>query len=115
MDSPFSALAGELEVLDGVGLIRQLRIDARIAERTREQPPGRADERQPLDILTIPGLLTPQHDRSIRMAVPEDFLEGVLVQGAAVARVCRSRQGLQAAILWQKLLRSGGFGRTHDD
>src|ERR1700756_2490709 len=51
-----AVLAGELEVLDGVGLIRQLRINARVAERPRKQPPGRADERQALDVLAVAGL-----------------------------------------------------------
>src|ERR1700761_1955727 len=94
-----AVLAGELEVLDGIGLIRQLRINARVAERPRKQPPRRADEWQPLDVLAVPGLLAHQHDWRIGVAMPEDGLRGVLVQRATMAANGGSRQRVQAAIL----------------
>jgi hypothetical protein len=107
MYSALAALAGELEVLDGVGLIRHLGVDVGIAERTREQSSGRTDERQALDVLLVAGLLTDQHHRRIRMAVTEDSLRGVLVQRTATAAACGSLQGIQSTILGQVSRRPG--------
>jgi hypothetical protein len=109
----FAALAGELEVFDGVGLIRQPRIDVGVAERTRQQPSGRPDKRQPLDVLAVAGLLTHQHDRRIRMTMPENRLRGVLVERAPATAARGGCQGIQSTVLGQELLRSARLGRAH--
>lgn len=47
------ALPAELEVLDGIGLIGQSRVDAGVVESPLEQPAGRADKRKSLLVLAI--------------------------------------------------------------
>ncbi|GAA4302534.1 hypothetical protein GCM10023086_18940 [Streptomyces venetus] len=86
MDPPLARLGlRELEVLHGVGDIGLGGIDPRLLQRPVQQPPGRPDERLPLPILLIPGLLPYEHDPGIRIAGTEDGLRGIPVQGAAPA------------------------------
>lgn len=75
----------ELEVLDGIGLIGQTRIDAGILEGTGEQSTGGADERKSFLVFTIARLLTDQHERRIASTVAEYGLGGVFVQVTAAA------------------------------
>ncbi len=55
-----------------------------------EHSPGRADERMPLAILAVAGLLANEHRRGTRAAFAEDRLRRVLVEVAspAVRRLC---------------------------
>jgi hypothetical protein len=54
----------ELEVLDGIGEVDALAIDARISHGPIEQPAGRSHERPAQPVLLMPGLLTDESDRS---------------------------------------------------
>jgi hypothetical protein len=85
----FTTLAGELEVLDNVGLVRLLGVDARIGKRAGKQPPRRTDKRQALYILAISGLFAHQHHWGVGMTVPEDGLRRILVQRTTTTVACR--------------------------
>ena len=86
VDPPLArALLGELEVLDRVGDVGLLAVDARVAQRAVEQDPGGPDERQAAPVFLVTGLLADEHQPGRRRTSPEDGLRRVDVQRAAAA------------------------------
>src|SRR4029078_577446 len=83
----------ELEVLDDFRAVKRGAVDADLVERLVEEPPGRPDERQALDILAIAGLLADQHDRSVIGARAEHGLRRWLPErtGSAAPRGAAER------------------------
>jgi hypothetical protein len=79
------APALELEVLDDVGHVRQVAVDAGLGEGLVEHAPGRADERAPGPVLTVARLLADQHHLGVGGAGAEHRLGGVAVQVAGRA------------------------------
>jgi hypothetical protein len=76
---PAPATLGPLEVLDGVGQVDVRAVDAGLPQRPVQDPPGRADERTSLLVLLIAGLLTDEHHRRVRPALPEHGRRRALV------------------------------------
>jgi hypothetical protein len=68
------------EVLDGVGHVGGLGVDAGALQPLVENPPGRADEGVPGHILAVSGLLAHQHDRRPPGAFAHHGLGGTLIQ-----------------------------------
>ncbi|EQD86887.1 hypothetical protein N599_07455 [Saccharopolyspora erythraea D] len=84
-------------MLDGVGQVGVVALDARLREREVEQPARRADERLALDVLAVPGLLADEQHPGSRGPGPEDRLSGRLVEVAAPAVPRRVAQRAQTA------------------
>ena len=99
VDASFAALAGELEVLDRVGLIDQRRVDAGVLEGAGEQATGRADERLAGAVLLVAGLLAHQHDRRSGVPIAEHRLGGVFEKRTAVACFGRIAQRVEVPLL----------------
>ncbi|OBH78330.1 hypothetical protein A5682_21205 [Mycobacterium mantenii] len=78
VDASLAALAGELEVLDRVGLIDDVRIDAGVLQGAGQQSPRRPDERLAGAVLLVTGLLAHQHQRRAGMPAAEDRLGRIL-------------------------------------
>jgi hypothetical protein len=74
-----------LEVLDRVGDIDVLALDARRLERAVEEPPRRADKGQPFLVLLFAGLLAHQHHAGMRVARAEHGLRRVRPERAILA------------------------------
>ena len=74
-----------LEVLDRVGDVEVLAVDARRLERAVEEASGRPDEGQPLLVLLVARLLADQHHPRVRVAGAEHRLRGVRPQRAVLA------------------------------
>jgi hypothetical protein len=72
-------------VLDHVGHIGQLAVDAGLGEGLVEHAPGRADERASLPVLAVARLLADQHHLGGGGALAEHGLGGVAVQVAGCA------------------------------
>src|SRR2546422_151936 len=66
VDAPLATASGEREVLDGIGDVRRLAVDADFFECSIEDLAGRADERLALSVLDVAGLLADEHDPSVR-------------------------------------------------
>ncbi|MGI9030383.1 MAG: hypothetical protein ACR2HP_10430, partial [Ilumatobacteraceae bacterium] len=81
VDAPFAAQL-ELEVLDGVGRVHVLALDAGVTQATPQHPAGRSDERVALVVLLITRLLADQHQSGLAGAFAEHGAGGVLVQRA---------------------------------
>src|SRR5690606_41292812 len=84
VDPPFAARL-ELEVLDRVGEVDPVPVDARLLDRPGEHPPGRPDERGALPVLLITGLFADEHERCIGRPGAEYGLGSVAVEGAPLA------------------------------
>src|SRR5688572_27072733 len=82
-----AALAARLplEVLDRVGDVQVLALDARGLQRPVEQASGRPDERQALAVLLVARLLADQHDPGVGVAGAEHSLRRVGPERAIVA------------------------------
>jgi hypothetical protein len=67
-----AALAAQLpfEMLDGIGDVEMLAVDAGSLERLIEQPSGGTDERQSLLVFLVAGLLADEHHARVRVAAP---------------------------------------------
>src|SRR5580704_1112466 len=92
---PALATRGPLEVLDRVAQVDLRAVDAGLAQRPVQDPPGGPDERTSLLVLLIAGLLTDEHHRpGGRPALPEHGRRRALVQVAARARGRAVRQFL---------------------
>src|SRR5690606_37454934 len=100
-------LGGELEVLDRVGHIDGSAIDARLLERSVQDPPGGADERRAFEVLLVPRLFTDEQEAGVRRALAEHRLRGVAVQAASSATGGGTAQ-LGQSVLSGKV--SGGAG-----
>src|SRR5918995_3380391 len=79
------APALELEVLDHVGHVRQLAVDAGLGEGLVEDAPGRAHEGPAGPVLAVARLLADQHHLGAGGALAEHGLGGVAVQVAGRA------------------------------
>jgi hypothetical protein len=90
-----AAAALELEVLDDVGHIRQLAVDAGLLQGLVEHAPGGADERAPLPVLAVARLLPDQHHLGPGGALAEHGLGGVAVQVAGRAPGRRRPEGAE--------------------
>ena len=96
---PSAAPPSELEMLHGVGLVRQPWIDVGLVECSSEQSSRRTDERQTRAVLLVPRLFAHQHDRGPGLSMTEDRLGGVLKKRAAPATVGRRSQRFEPTIL----------------
>src|SRR3954465_2191764 len=81
VDAPLAA-CDPLEVLDDVGQIDLLPVDARVCERLVEELPGRADERPAELVLLVAGLLADEHRLGVLGALAEHDLRPRLVEVA---------------------------------
>src|SRR5215468_2941577 len=79
VDSTFT-LAPEPEVLDDIGQVGVVAVDARTPQGAVQQPPRGSDERLALDVLPVSGLLAHQHQSRAAATLPEDRLGGLGVQ-----------------------------------
>ena len=93
MDAALAARL-ELEVLDGVGDVSRLAIDAGVAEGAVEQLAGGTDERAAGKILLIAGLLADEHQRRIERPLAEHGLCRRAVERTARARLGFGEQRL---------------------
>lgn len=91
-------LPGELEMFDGIGLKRQLTVDAGLVERVHERSSCRADEGQPFAVLPISRLFVHHHDRCMTLSMAENRLCGLFIQGAAPTPACRDLKRTEAEI-----------------
>src|SRR5690606_47525 len=82
---PHLAAALELEVLDRVGHVQPLAVDAELRERAVEQAARGADERAPGEVLGVARLLADHEDAGPRRTLAEDGLRRGLPQRAALA------------------------------
>ena len=82
-----AALAAQLpfEMLDGIGDVEMLAVDAGGLERLIEQPPRRTHERQSLLIFLVARLLADEHHARVRVAGAEYRLRGVRPERAILA------------------------------
>src|SRR5262249_46832800 len=80
------------EVLDGVGDVDVVPVDAGGVEGPVEHAPGRADERPPGQVLTVARLFPDEHQRGRYPALAEHGLGRVAIQvaGRASARLLLS-------------------------
>jgi len=98
-----------LEVLDDVGDVRQLPVDARLLERLVEQPAGGPDERFARQVFLVAGLLADEDDLGLWRALAEDRLRRVFVEVAPGAGRGRFSERFQRRVLGlEELLRHGG-------
>ncbi len=74
------AAAAVLEVLDRIGHIHLGTVDSGLRKRTVKQCAGGPHEWSALTILAVAGLLTYEHHRCSRRALPEDGLSRVAPQ-----------------------------------
>src|SRR5687768_13558674 len=81
-----------LEVLDGVGHVGEPPVDLRVREALVEEPSGGADERPPLLILAVAGLLAHEQNARLRGAFAEDGLSARLPERAGAAVRCGAPQ-----------------------
>lgn len=88
----------ELEMLDGIGLVRERGVDLGVLKRLRQQSARRSDEGKSLLVLIIARLFADEHQRRIGFAVAEDGLRSVFEQGAAAAVNRRASQRAQPPI-----------------
>jgi hypothetical protein len=90
VDSALPSARPPLEVLDGVREVDTLPVDARARQGVVEHTPGWADERAPLDVLAIAGLLADEQNPRVRRALAENGLRRILPEsaGTAVGRIC---------------------------
>jgi uncharacterized protein YecE (DUF72 family) len=72
-------------VLHRVRDVDRLAVDARVVQRAVEQPPRRADERSPCEVLAVARLLADEHDVGVPVALAEHRLRAELVQVAGRA------------------------------
>jgi hypothetical protein len=82
---PALAAAHPLEVLDHVGHVHLVTVEAGLGHRPVEQRPGRADERAPGQVLAVPGLFAGHHDPGPARAFAEHGLRPGLPQWACLA------------------------------
>src|SRR3546814_16099365 len=80
-----------LEMLDGVGDVAPLPIEARRLQRLVENATGWADERRTGEILVVARLFADQHDARASCAFAQHGLRRRRVQIAAQATVGRTR------------------------
>jgi hypothetical protein len=107
---PSLAARAPLKVLDRVGQVDRVSVDPRLGQGAIEHCPGRADERLPLTVLAIARLLADQDQLSLRRALPEDGLCGVLPKRASAAAGGRAAQRRQGVRLGQKVRRRSFHG-----
>ena len=83
-----AAFAGglPLKVLDGVGHVDRLAIDARLDQCLVEQASGGSDKRMALEVLFIAGLLADHHYAGVSRAFTKNGLRPELVQVTSPAR-----------------------------
>ncbi len=84
VDPALAALL-ELEVLDRVGDVDSLAVEADLGQRPVEHLAGRADERRAMPVFLISRLLTHEYDARVGRPAAEDRLGGVTVEVAAGA------------------------------
>ena len=84
VDSALAA-ADELEMLDRVGDVGALPVDAGLGQRAVEELAGGADERAAGQILLVAGLLADEQDAGVERAFAEHRLGGAFVEVAAGA------------------------------
>ena len=75
----------EAEVLDRVGDVDPLAVDADLGQRAVQHLARRPHERRALEVFLIAGLLAHQHDAGVGGTAAEHHLGGVAVQLAALA------------------------------
>src|SRR5262249_19279934 len=102
VDAAFSTRL-PLEVLDHVGDIDGLAIDASLFERAVEQLPCRTDEGMASDIFGVSRLLADEHQCGSARTLTEDGLRGALVEIARLA-ACRGVGYVgQGGFVWQQV------------
>ena len=74
-----------LEVLDGVGDISRVTIDAGLLQAAVEETAGGTNKRVAFDVFAVAGLLADQDEGGTGLAFTEDGLGGVLVKRTAAA------------------------------
>src|SRR3546814_2194558 len=89
-------------MLDGVGDVAPLPIEARRLQRLVENATGWADERRTGEILVVARLFAEQHDARASCAFAEHGLRRVRVQIAAAASGGSLAQRSQTSACWQK-------------
>ena len=94
------------EVLDRVREVHAPAVDARRLHAVVEHAPGGSDERMPLRVLVIAGLLADQDELGIGGALAEHDLRALLPEIAAPAARGRATQMLEVAVVGQELLGS---------
>src|SRR5437899_9170575 len=94
-------------MLDGVGDVDALAIDARLLERLIEQPARRTDERLSLDVLAVTRLLPDKHDRCMLGTLSKHGLRARLVEIAGPAACRGIAQPGQCRRLRYEFLRRG--------
>src|SRR5688572_1341158 len=102
-----------LEVLDRVRHVDLVPGDLGLGQALGEDPAGGPDERLPLDVLAVAGLLTDEHHPGLRRAAPEHGPGGVAVKAAALARAARLPEGPQRATLGKERPGGGWLARAH--
>ena len=98
-------------MLDHVGPVDLLRVDARLRQRPVEQLAGRTDERRAGLVLLVPRLLPHHHQLGILRAVTHDALDRVAVELTAAALLDSLAQGGQGRARRDPLLGSGPIRR----
>src|SRR3546814_11638864 len=93
-------------MLDGVGDVAPLPIEARRLQRLVENATGWADERRTGEILVVARLFADQHDARASCAFAEHGLRRVRVQIAAAASGRSLAQRSQTSACWQKIVRA---------
>ena len=81
-------------------------VDARRLHAVVEHAPGGSDERMPLGVLVIAGLLADQDELGVGRALPEHDLRALLPEIAPPAARGRATQMLEVAVVGQELLGS---------
>ena len=99
MDPPLAPLLVP-EVLDDVGDVRVIRRDAGALESLVEHPTRRADERVPLEILLVSGLLPDEHHGGVARTLAHHPLRGPLPQVAGATFLNRAAHLRSAGSLW---------------
>ncbi len=94
MDAAFAARL-ELEMLDRVGDVDRLAIDAGVFQRLVQEMSRRPDERLAREIFLIARLLTDEHEFGARRSLAEYGLGRVSVEGTGRAVRCGFAQFLQ--------------------
>jgi hypothetical protein len=98
LPDPSLAALLEPEVLYHVRDVHRDPVDPRVLERLPEEPSRRTDERAPLAILLVPGLLSHEHECGAAAPLPEDRLRRVAEQLTRCNR--RSAAGDVASAAW---------------